>query len=159
MKKLMLITIVGMFAVTAFAQGRPSGGPSGGPGGKPGGNPAPRVEHRDPGPRKPQGGFEWTMFGLGVTRDVLGILNPPPPPQPRVIVRESPRVIVTTPTTSVITTTPVVKEVVEVEKPVVVEKVVTKTPEIKKIEPVILGDKIYYMITFTDGTVQTIKAQ
>ena len=148
MKKLMLIAIVGMFAVTAFAQGpRPGGAPNGG---RPGGGPAPRVEHRDPGPRKPQGGFEWTMFGLGITRDVLGILNPPPPPQPRVIVRESPRVIVTTPT-------PVVKEVVEVEKPVVVEKVVEKVKTIKKIEPVIKDNKIFYQVVYSDGTTDYIE--
>lgn len=143
MKKLMLIAIVGMFAVTAFAA-PPAGGR--GPSGNPGRGPAPR-EHRDPGPRKPQGGFEWTMFGLGLTRDILF-----GPPAPRVIVKESPRVIVTTPTTSVITTTPVVKEVV-VEKPVVVEK--TKT--IKTIEPVIVSDKIYFKVTYTDGTIDLIQ--
>lgn len=143
MKKLMLIAIVGMFAVTAFAQGRP--------GGRPGGSPAPRVEHRDPGPRKPQGGFEWTMFGLGITRDVLGLFStPPPPPQPRVV-----REVVVTPA-PVITTTPVVKEVV-VEKPVVQEVIVEKTKTIKTIEPVIVGDKIYFKVIYTDGTTQLVQ--
>lgn len=146
MKKLMLIAIVGMFAVTTFAA-PPSGGgrgPSGG--GERGPAPSHRVEHRDPGPRKPQGGFEWTMFGLGLTRDLLF-----GPPAPRVIVREAPvvreRVIVTTPTTSVVTT-PVV-----VEKPVVIEK----TNKIIDINEYKVGDKTIYKITYEDGTTSIIE--
>ena len=152
MKKL-LIAVIAFVTVTSVFAAPPAGGKPA-PGGNPGRGPAPspRVQRHDPGPRKPQGGFEWTMFGLGVTRDILGILNPPPPPQPRVIVRESPRVIVTTPA-PVVTTPTVVKEVVEVEKPVIVEK--TKT--IKTIEPVIVSDKIYFKVTYTDGTIDLIQ--
>lgn len=146
MKKLMLIAIVGMFAVTAFAA-PPAGGPGRGPSGGGGRGPAPshRVEHRDPGPRKPQGGFEWTMFGLGLTRDILF-----GPPAPRVIVKEAPvirrEVIVTTPTPVV--TTPIV-----VEKPVVVEK----TNKIVDINEYKLNGKTIYKITYEDGTTSIIE--
>lgn len=144
MKKLMLIAIVGMFAVTTFAA-PPSGGGRG---------PAPshRVEHRDPGPRKPQGGFEWTMFGLGLTERILF-----GPPAPRVIVKEAPvvreRVIITTPATSVITTTPVITTPVVVEKPVVIEK----TNKIVDINEYKIGEKTVYKITYEDGTTSIIE--
>lgn len=171
MKKLMLIAIIGMIGLTAFAQGpRPGGGGRPGPGG--GRGPAPsRVEPRH------HGGVSDDLAKasaiVGMVTDTLRIFNPPPPPRSNVIIRNSspvivressPRVIVRDPipivTSPIIETVPVVQEVV-VEKPVIVEKqvIVDKTKTIKKIEPVAIGGKIYYKVTYTDDTLLHIPVE
>ena len=177
MKKLILIAIVGMFALTALAQGpRPGGGPNGGGGGGRGPAPNGRVEpNRGPDRGRPGVSDDLAKASaiVGMVTDTLRVFSgpPSPPPQPRVIVRE-PRVVVRQPAPVVIRESApiIVQEAPQVVVPapiieavpaqeVVVEKVVVKSKEIKSIEPIILNNKIYYKVIFTDGEAKVVEAK